>query len=74
MFVGHFCPPGFGSGFRNPIESGSGYRSTTLLLMPMTADRIFKIKIAIHLSLGFHKERPSYRGSPSALKRENLAL
>jgi hypothetical protein len=43
-----------------PIESGSRNRPTTLLLKPLTA----AIKIAIHLSLGFHKERPSYWGSP----------
>ncbi len=42
MFVVHFCPPGSWYGFRDPIKSGSGYRSTTLPLTPMTAAaRIF---------------------------------
>ncbi len=29
LFVGHFCPPGSGSGYgsRDPVESGSGYGS-----------------------------------------------
>jgi hypothetical protein len=30
-FVGHFCPPGSGSGSRDPIESGYGSGSTTLI-------------------------------------------
>jgi hypothetical protein len=33
---------------------------------------LFKSKIAIHLSLGLHKGRPSYR--PSVLKREHPTL
>jgi hypothetical protein len=43
MFVGHFCPPGSGSGYgsRDPIESGYGSGSTTLaetLVQPTTTD------------------------------------
>jgi hypothetical protein len=35
LLVGHFCPPGSGSGYSNSNECGSG--STTLLLqVPMT--------------------------------------
>jgi hypothetical protein len=34
----------------------------------------FWSKIAIFLSLGLHKGRPSYRRKPSALKREQIAL
>jgi hypothetical protein len=34
IFLGHFCPLGFGSGYgsRYPIESGYGYGSTTLFV------------------------------------------
>ncbi len=48
MFVGHFCPPGYGS--KDPIETGSDPDTDPLHALPVTVPlQLFELPYALNV-------------------------